>query len=105
MSSSSQNDLDSLFKKVKSADFHPQKDSILEWAQSTVLNTIKLFMSNYFPLNDQSKADILRRIWLFLGTVFDYSVVKSRRYFFFVLLTILLTIILKWGKNQFIIFW
>lgn len=90
MSSSSQNDLDSLFKKVKSADFHPQKDSILEWAQSTVLNTIKLFMSNYFPLNDQSKADILRRIWLFLGTVFDYSVVKSRRYFFFVLLTIIL---------------
>ncbi|KAG1644675.1 hypothetical protein G6F44_002587 [Rhizopus delemar] len=67
MSSSSQNDLDSLFKKVKSADFHPQKDSILEWAQSTVLNTIKLFMSNYFPLNDQSKADILRRIWLFLA--------------------------------------
>ncbi|KAG1422283.1 hypothetical protein G6F58_003370 [Rhizopus delemar] len=35
-------------------------------------------MSNYFPLSDQSEADILRRIWLLIDTVFDYSAIKSR---------------------------
>ncbi|KAG1301753.1 hypothetical protein G6F64_011523 [Rhizopus arrhizus] len=77
---STENDLDKLYTDVKAANFHPRNDEALAWAQTTVLNTIKLFMSNYFPLSDQSEADILRRIWLLIDTVFDYSAIKSRRY-------------------------
>ncbi|GAN06832.1 hypothetical protein MAM1_0137c06322 [Mucor ambiguus] len=75
---STENDLDKLYIDVKAANFHPKNDEALAWAQTTVLNTIKLFMSNYFPLSDQSEADILRRIWLLIDTVFDYSAIKSR---------------------------
>ncbi|KAI7900632.1 uncharacterized protein BX663DRAFT_151916 [Cokeromyces recurvatus] len=75
---STENDLDKLYTNVKAANFHPRNDKALAWAQTIVLNTIKLFMSNYFPLSDQSEADILRRIWLLIDTVFDYSAIKSR---------------------------
>lgn len=86
---------------MKAANFHPRNDEALAWAQTTVLNTIKLFMSNYFPLSDQSEAGILRRIWLLIDTVFDYSAIKARRYFYFsVSLTILLTIIQSGEKSS-----
>ncbi|KAI9272206.1 hypothetical protein EDC94DRAFT_638785 [Helicostylum pulchrum] len=75
---STENDLEKLYTDMKAANFHPRNDEALAWAQTTVLNTIKLFMSNYFPLSDQSEAGILRRIWLLIDTVFDYSAIKAR---------------------------
>lgn len=73
-----ENDSGKLYTDVKAANFHPRKDEALAWAQTTVLNTIKLFMSNYFPLSGQSEADILRRVWLLIDAVFDYSAIKSK---------------------------
>lgn len=75
-------DLFRMYKHVKSDDFHPKEESKLEWAQFTVLETIKLYMSGYFPLSDHSESDILRRIWMPLEKVFDCSVITARRYFF-----------------------
>lgn len=94
ISFSNDNDLEKLYTEVKAANFHPRKDEALAWAQTTVMDTIKLFMSSYFPLSDQSESDILRRIWSLIDSVFDHSEIKSRRYFYFsVSLTILLTTI------------
>lgn len=56
------NEIDGLFEKVKKDVFHPLKESACEWAQTTIYNCLKLYMFNYFPLNDQTEADILLRI-------------------------------------------
>lgn len=71
-------DLDTLYCKLSTVRLHPVNDSAKEWAQSTILNTIKLFMCNYIPLTDQSEGDIIRRIWILLDTVFDHSTIISR---------------------------
>lgn len=74
-----QDDLYKFYTLVKAANFDPEKDEALAWAQTTVLNTIKLFMCNYFPLSDQSEADILHRTWSLVDSVFVYSAINSRR--------------------------
>ncbi|KAG0743871.1 hypothetical protein G6F33_010833 [Rhizopus arrhizus] len=71
-------DLDTLYCKLSTVRLHPVNDSAKEWAQSTILSTIKLFMCNYIPLTDQSESDIIRRIWILLDTVFDHSTIISR---------------------------
>ncbi|RCH81527.1 hypothetical protein CU098_001238, partial [Rhizopus stolonifer] len=71
-------DLDTLYCKLSTVRLHPVNDSAKEWAQSTILNTIKLFMCNYIPLTDQSEGDIIRIIWILLDTVFDHSTIISR---------------------------
>ncbi|KAI9249436.1 hypothetical protein BDA99DRAFT_542137 [Phascolomyces articulosus] len=43
----------------------------LDWAQSSFQNAIRLFHANYFPLTNQTEADITRRLWNFIDTVFD----------------------------------
>lgn len=35
-------------------------------------------MFNYFPLNDQTEADMLQRIWSLINTVFDHSCIDCR---------------------------
>jgi hypothetical protein len=72
-------DLNALYLKISETRLHPITDSAKEWAQSTILNTIKLFMCNYIPLTDQSEGDVIRRIWILLDTVFDHSTIISRR--------------------------
>lgn len=60
------------------------------WRKSQVSNFL-CCLKVYQPAF-KSEADILRRIWLLIDTVFDYSTFKSRRYFYFsVSSTILLT--------------
>jgi hypothetical protein len=72
-------DLDALYSELNTIRLHPVNDSAKEWAQSTILSTIKLFMCNYIPLTDQSESDVIRRIWILLDTVFDHSTIISRR--------------------------
>ncbi|KAG2191987.1 hypothetical protein INT47_000779 [Mucor saturninus] len=71
-------DLDTLYCKLSSVRLHPVNESAKEWAQSTILNTIKLFMCHYIPLTDQTESDVIRRIWILLDTVFDHSIIISR---------------------------
>ncbi|KAG2233278.1 hypothetical protein INT48_001590, partial [Thamnidium elegans] len=44
-----------------------------EWVRWTILGFMKLFDCNYLPLNNQSEGDLLRRVWSFVDSVFDYS--------------------------------
>ncbi|KAG1580612.1 hypothetical protein G6F47_010490 [Rhizopus delemar] len=71
-------DLDTLYCKLSTVRLHPVNDSVKEWAQSTILSTIKLFMCNYIPSTDQSESDVIRKIWILLDTVFDHSTIISR---------------------------
>ncbi|KAG1450547.1 hypothetical protein G6F55_009633 [Rhizopus delemar] len=64
------NEIDGLFEKVKKDVFHPLKESSCEWAQAIIYSYLKLYMFNYFPLNDQTETDIFLRIWSLIDTVF-----------------------------------
>ena len=77
----STNEIDSLYEKVKKDNFHPLKEPSCEWAQATIYNCLKLYIFNYFPLNDQTEIDVLQRIWSLIDTVFDHSCIDCRRYF------------------------
>lgn len=72
-------DLDMLYTTLKQQEFHPSKDPRLEWIQSTLYNSIKLFMFNCFLLIDQSECDMLRRLGYSIDTVFDDLCVNCRR--------------------------
>ncbi|KAI9356356.1 hypothetical protein BD770DRAFT_390057 [Pilaira anomala] len=39
---------------------------------------IKLFLAEYFRLIDQTERDLLRRVWSYVDTVFDFSTLKCR---------------------------
>lgn len=49
-----------------------------DWIRNTLLEYLKLFKCNYLPLTDQSEGDVLRRVWIFLDTVFDDSKISCR---------------------------
>ncbi|KAI9343717.1 hypothetical protein BD770DRAFT_193960 [Pilaira anomala] len=49
-----------------------------EWIRSSLLRCIHLFECNYLPLSAQTEGDILRRIWFFVDTAFDYSKIDCR---------------------------
>lgn len=51
-----------------------------EWIRSSLLQYIHLFKCNYLPLSAQTEGDILRRIWFFVDTAFDYSKIDCRGY-------------------------
>ncbi|KAG1051286.1 hypothetical protein G6F43_006495 [Rhizopus delemar] len=68
-SSKSTNKIDSLYEKVKKDDFHPLKESSCKWAQAIIYSYLKLYMFNYFPLNDQTETDIFLRIWSLIDTL------------------------------------
>ncbi|KAI8139963.1 hypothetical protein BJV82DRAFT_650993 [Fennellomyces sp. T-0311] len=50
----------------------------LDWAQYSMQSALRLFQGNFFPLTDQTEADIIRRIWLFVDTAFDNSEISVR---------------------------
>lgn len=49
-----------------------------EWIRSSVLQYIHLFKCGYLPLSAHTEGDILRRIWFFVDTAFDYSKIDCR---------------------------
>ncbi|KAG1171479.1 hypothetical protein G6F71_006929 [Rhizopus microsporus] len=49
-----------------------------DWISNTLLEYLKLFKYNHLPLTDQSEGDVLRRVWIFLDTVFDDSKISCR---------------------------
>jgi hypothetical protein len=49
-----------------------------DWIRNTLLEYLKLFKYNHLPLTDQSEGDVLRRVWIFLDTVFDDSKISCR---------------------------
>ncbi|KAG0934848.1 hypothetical protein G6F57_013189 [Rhizopus arrhizus] len=52
--------------------------SACSWIKRTLLEYLNLFKCNYLPLTDQSEGDVLRRVWIFLDTVFDDSKINCR---------------------------
>lgn len=51
-----------------------------EWIRSSLLQFVHLFKCNYLPLSSQTESDILRRVWFFVDTAFDYSKIDCRGY-------------------------
>lgn len=49
-----------------------------DWIRNTLLEYLKLFKYNDLPLTDQSEGDVLCRVWIFLGTIFDASKTSCR---------------------------
>lgn len=49
-----------------------------EWIRSSLLQFIHLFKCGYLPLSAHTEGDILRRIWSFVDTAFDYSKIDCR---------------------------
>jgi hypothetical protein len=72
--------IEELLKKVNLTTIDPIKNPSDKWVQDSFYNCIKLFLSNYFPLSDQTEGDLLRRVWQCLDTVFDDSEINSRWY-------------------------
>lgn len=64
--------------------------SACEWVWSTGLDYIKLFKFNHLPPTHQTEGDMLRRIWLFIGTVFDGSNINCFGYITSLILAILI---------------
>ncbi|CAO3687004.1 unnamed protein product [Rhizopus stolonifer] len=54
------------------------EDPACEWIRSTMLDYLRLFKYNYMPLTDQTEGDMLRRVWLFIDTLFDDSKIRCR---------------------------
>lgn len=71
--------VDALFQKTKADISHPQENPSCEWAQSTLYNSLKLFMLNLTPNFDQSEAGLLRQVWSPIDTLFYDSVIESKR--------------------------
>ncbi|OBZ80984.1 hypothetical protein A0J61_10968, partial [Choanephora cucurbitarum] len=63
---------------LKSMLTKESSDSSCEWIRSSLLQYIHLFQCNYLPLSAQTEGDILRRIWFFVDTAFDYSKIDCR---------------------------
>lgn len=51
-----------------------------EWIRSSLFQYIHLIKCDYLPLSAQTEGDILRRIWFFVDTAFDYSMIDCRGY-------------------------
>lgn len=52
--------------------------SACSWIKRTLLEYFNLFKCNYLPMTDHSEGDALRRVWLFLDTMFDHSKISCR---------------------------
>ncbi|KAI8139962.1 hypothetical protein BJV82DRAFT_672060 [Fennellomyces sp. T-0311] len=50
----------------------------LDWAQYSIQSALRLFQGNFFPITDQTEAEIIRRAWLFVDTAFDNSEISVR---------------------------
>lgn len=67
-----------LYGNIRETDVFPQDDLNDDWVRSTVRDCIKLLMFGFFPLNEQSEYEILYRVWGFISSAFDPSVVRYR---------------------------
>ncbi|KAG1544443.1 hypothetical protein G6F49_011081 [Rhizopus delemar] len=63
--------LDALISQTRKRHYDFDQAFDLEWAQSSIISALRLFQGNYFPLTDQTEADMIRRIWSFIDTAFD----------------------------------
>ncbi|KAI7857754.1 hypothetical protein BDC45DRAFT_435203, partial [Circinella umbellata] len=65
------NTLDALISQSCKRRYDFDEAFDLKWAQFSIISALRLFQGNYFPLTDQTKADMIRRIWSFIDTAFD----------------------------------
>ncbi|ORX51979.1 hypothetical protein DM01DRAFT_1375189 [Hesseltinella vesiculosa] len=63
--------LDALISQVKKRQYDFDQEFDLEWAQYSIISALRLFQGNYFPLTDQTEADMIRRVWSFIDSAFD----------------------------------
>ncbi|KAI8394113.1 uncharacterized protein BYT42DRAFT_591550 [Radiomyces spectabilis] len=70
--------LDALRRQIRKRHYEFDEDFDLEWAQFSIISALRLFQGNYFPLTDQTEADMMRRIWSFIDTAFDNVKVDIR---------------------------
>ncbi|CAO3677533.1 hypothetical protein G6F70_000199 [Rhizopus microsporus] len=63
--------LNALISQTRKRHCDFDKEFNLEWAQPSIISALRLFRGNYFPLTDQTEADMIRRIWSFIGKAFD----------------------------------
>ncbi|KAI7848516.1 hypothetical protein BDC45DRAFT_523056 [Circinella umbellata] len=70
--------IEDLEKQVRKRLYNFDEEFDLDWAQSSIQNAIRLFHANFFPLTDQTEADIIQRVWSFVDTIFDNTNVDVR---------------------------
>ncbi|KAI9262111.1 hypothetical protein BY458DRAFT_515462, partial [Sporodiniella umbellata] len=63
--------LDGLINQTRKRYYNFDEAFDLEWAQFSIISALRLFQGNYFPLTDQTEADMIRRVWSFIDTAFD----------------------------------
>ena len=74
----SQTNIDDIVKRLRKRHYDFDEEFELEWAQYSIQSALRLFQGNFFPITDQTEADIIRRVWLFVDTAFDNTKVAVR---------------------------
>ncbi|KAG0171345.1 hypothetical protein DFQ29_008888 [Apophysomyces sp. BC1021] len=70
--------IETLEKQVRKRLFDFHIDFELDWAQYSIQTAIRPFRANYFPLTNQTEADIIRCVWSFIDTAFDNVKLDTR---------------------------
>ncbi|KAI7858037.1 hypothetical protein BDC45DRAFT_544033 [Circinella umbellata] len=63
--------IEALETRVRKRYFDFHEEFYLDWAQNSIQNVLRLFHAKYFPLTTQTEADIIRRVYTFIDTIFD----------------------------------
>ncbi|CAO3595994.1 unnamed protein product [Absidia cylindrospora] len=58
-------------------DYDPSADDLLGWLSTTIINTSALFLHPNNNIKDYPESDQLYRLWGFVNTIFDNSVIKA----------------------------
>lgn len=72
------NDIDEVFNYIRNQDVNPKPDPDLYWLKTNIESIAYMFISDYLPITDQNERDLMRRLWMFIDTEFDSSVLKFR---------------------------
>lgn len=72
--------LKEIFLHLINQPVNPFYDTGVYWFKTSLEALANFLNSKYVPLTDHIERDVLCRVWGFLDTAYDYSVLKFRRF-------------------------
>lgn len=72
------NNISEIFRFILDKRVEPETNPELYWLVSSLEAVAYMFISKYIPITDQTERDLIRRVWCFIDTAFDFSELKFR---------------------------